>query len=139
MRREAERARLRLQGGDMGASPEVCGCHAISRPRVRADGSRWLGAGAQSWRADLAVAAPTCARREKVGSAAPAETGVGAGGLTAAGGMSVAGLKKQFYKASQVRRGQAIWARACLWGPRPSRAGFPWPGLAGKGTPGVRV
>lgn len=49
-----------------------------------------------------------------------------------AGGMSVAGLKKQFYKASQVRRGRAIWARAWLGGPRTSGAGFHWAGGEGK-------
>lgn len=51
--------------------------------------------------------------------------------------MSVAGLKKQFYKASQVRRGRAIGAGAWLGGPR--RAALAPPGLAGKGKPGPRA
>lgn len=51
--------------------------------------------------------------------------------------MSVAGLKKQFYKASQVRRGRAGRARAWLGGQRTSRADSLWGG--GGGKPGPRA
>lgn len=51
--------------------------------------------------------------------------------------MSVAGLKKQFYKASQVRRGRVIGAWAWLGGPRASGAGSP--GMAGKRRPVFRL
>ena len=132
------RARVRARGAGTGSVRLPCNilaARAREGLRRRQGGRSWLESGGGGAEGARRGALGVGGARKPVACAVPPVRWVRAAGPTVEGSMSVAGLKKQFYKASQVSggRGGAGWGGVCVRrapGPDCSEGGQAMPGLA---------